>query len=439
MSESIYSDPVAPQRGGVRISATGDSAARPERPSKIVSRWWLIVICVAIGIVVSFVYFALAPKVYTARSVLSAEIEGGAVAGNVAPDEFLFQQRDLIQSPPVRAAAATTLITSDAKIRDALNVAVSKGEGVVTIAYSAGAADEAARGANTVAEAYLRSRAQQQTSATSGLSDLTKQRDQLAADRRSAENALRDLRQTSGAAGNEADRAAAARLEQLQQAITVAESEVASATAAANAGKQLLADPKNLRAVVEANRGKGIFDRLETERTATESELAQLEAQLEKQRKSMLPEHPVVIATQRKIEQARTTLADLDKKYAGVYADYQEQQRATAQKRVDELKQLIAAQSTRAKVVVDRAAKAAQAEAQLKKFDAATAEVDKKIRDVTLTSGAAAAPSVKVIVPAQPPARPTSPKRDRIIGSGAILGLVVGLALAAVLPKRQTT
>ena len=396
-------------------------------------------ICVAIGIVVAFVYFALAPKLYTARSVLSAEIEGGAVAGNVAPDEFLFQQRDLIQSPPVRAAAATTLITSDAKIRDALNVAVSKGEGVVTIAYTAGEADEAARGANAVAEAYLRSRVQQQTSATSGLSELTKQRDQLTADRRTAENALRDLRQTAGTPGNEAERAAAARLEQLQQAITVAESEVNSATTAANAAQQLLADPKNLWALVEANRGKGIFDRLESERATTEAELANLEAQLEKQRKSMLPEHPVVIATQRKIEQAKTTLADLDKKYAGVYADYQEQQRATAQKRVDELKQLIAAQSGQAKDAVARTAKLAETEAAMKKLDAAIAEVDEKIRDVTLTTGATAAPTVKVIVSAQPPTRPTSPKRDRIIASGAIIGLVAGLALAAVLPKRRTT
>src|SRR5690349_10203809 len=111
MSESIYSDPAAPERGGVRVSTPPEpdaQAASPAAIPKIASRWWLIVLCIALGIVAAFVYFAMAVKTYTARCVLSAEIEHGTVAGDVAPDDFLFQQRDLIQSVPVRAAAATT-------------------------------------------------------------------------------------------------------------------------------------------------------------------------------------------------------------------------------------------------------------------------------------------------------------------------------------------
>ena len=162
-----------------------------------------------------------------------------------------------------------------------------------------------------------------------------------------------------------------------------------------------------------------------------------LQAQLEKQRKTMLPEHPVVIATQRKIDNAKTRLGEIDKQYAGVYIAYLEQQRATAQKRVEETKQLLSAQSGQAKDVVDRAAKTAELEAEMKKIDAAIAEVDKKIRDVTVSSGGAAAPTVKVILTAQPPSRPTYPDRDRTIASGAVIGLIVGLLLAAIVPGRR--
>ncbi len=439
MSESIYSDPAAPQRGGVRVSGSAETHARPDLLVKVVGRWWLVAVCVGLGVAAAFAYFATSTKVYTSRCVLSAELErGGTAAGDVAPDEFLFQQRDLIKSTPVLAGAATTLITSENHVRDALEVGIAKGEGVLTIAYHAAAPDEAALGANAVADAYLRSRAQQQTSATSGLSALTKQRDQLTADRTQREAALRDLRQTASTAGSDAERAAAARLEQLQQAMTAAEVEVANATAAAAAGKEALADPKKVRAIVEANRGKGIFDRLESQRATLEGELAQLQPQLEKQRQTMLPQHPVVIATQRKIEKAQLGLEDLDKQYAGVYAAHLEQQRATAQKRVEELKQLVASQSEQAKAAVARTAKLAEMDAEIKKVDAAIAEVDKKIRDATLSTGATAAPTVKVIDPAKAPSRPTRPDRNRTILSGAVIGFVAGLFLAAIVPGRRS-
>src|SRR5918995_320857 len=105
MSESIYTDPAAPERGGVRFS---DAPATP---------------------------------------VTSPGAGGaGTPAGDVAPDDFLFAQRDVIRSTPVLAAAATAMIKSDAHVREALDVAVAKGEGVLTIAYSAATPDEAALG-----------------------------------------------------------------------------------------------------------------------------------------------------------------------------------------------------------------------------------------------------------------------------------------------------
>jgi len=73
----------------------------------------------------------------------------------------------------------------------------------------------------------------------------------------------------------------------------------------------------------------------------------------------------------------------------------------------------------------------------MKKVDAAIAEVDKKIRDATLSTGATAAPTVKVIDPAKAPTRPARPNRDRTIFSGAVIGFVAGLVLAAIVPGRR--
>jgi uncharacterized protein involved in exopolysaccharide biosynthesis len=443
MSESIYTDPAAPERGGVRVSDSRASVVEsPGFIEKVVRRWWLVAVCIGLGVVGAFAFFAASTKVYTARCVLMAELPPGAggaatPAGDVAPDDFLFAQRDVIRSTPVLAAAATAMITSDAHVRDALEVGVSKGEGVLTIAYNAAAPDQAALGANAIADAYLRTRARQQTSATSGLAALTKQRDELTAQRTQRETELRDYRQqTAGGAGSDADRAAAGRVEQLQQAMTAAEAQVAAAAAEVAAAKELASDTEKLRAVVASKRGAGIFDRLDQQRAALESELAQLQKQQEKQRETMLAEHPVVIATRRKIEQATSNLAELEKQYAVVYAEHVDQQRSIAQQRVDELRQRIGQQSAQAKDSVAAAAKVAAMEADLKKIDAATAEVDAKIRDATLTSGASAAPTVKVVVPAEAPRRATHPDRDRTIAAGVAIGLLAGLTLAALVPMR---
>jgi uncharacterized protein involved in exopolysaccharide biosynthesis len=444
MSEPTYSDPAASPGGGVRLSPD-DPTAKPAASaagssviSKIVARWWLIATCLVIALLGAFGYLVLAAKVYTGQCVISAELPpgvAGATAGNVAPADFLYQQRDFIKSPAVVSAAATTAIKSDAQVRNATDVSVSESEGVLTIRYDAARPDDAARGANAVAEAYLRLRGQQQGAATAGLSDLARQRDQLTTDRAAKEAELKKLRETTLATGTDAERVAASRLEQLQQAITAAQVEATTAAAALNASKELLADPQKLRNIIEANRGKGIFDRLEAQRTATESELRQLEPQLEKQKQSMLPQHPVVLATQRKIDSLKARLAELDKEYGGVYLAHLEQQRATAQKRVDELKRLVDEQASQAKDYSARAARVAEAETELKKVDAAMAAVDGKIRDATVSSGASAVPMVKIVVPAQPPTRASRPDAAATVMTAAAAGLVAGLLLAGILPR----
>ena len=441
MSEPIYPDPAAPVSGGVGVSAPAASPQRVPRDgllAKLARRWWLVAACLLIALVGSFIYLVTAEKAYTASCVIAAESAfRGTPAGDVPPDEFLYEQRDIVRSAQVLAAAATALIKSEVHVREATEVAVSTGEGLITIRYRSPRPDDAARGANAVAEAYLRVRGQQAGGATAGLAELAKQREKLTADRAMKESSIREAREA--AAGGDAQRIAAARLEQLQQAVTDAEAELVSASAAAAAGKELLADPGKLRSVVEAHRGDGVFDRLEAQRTRVESERTQAAEQMERLKESVLPQHPAFVATQKKLEQRDGQLAALDKQYGGVYLAHLEQQRATAQKKVDELKHLIDEQSILAKDYLARAAKLAELEAAMKKTDVAIAEIDAKLRDATLAgSGGSGGPSVEMVMPAQPPTRPSSPDRDRTILTASSAGLIAGLFLAAVWPRRRS-
>jgi uncharacterized protein involved in exopolysaccharide biosynthesis len=440
------SGPNASDAAAVDLAAAGDGLGAPAQNAgsgvvaRVGRRWWLWAIGAAMGVIAGSVYLATADQTYTATSVLAAEFPSSSAtmgpAGPTPPDDFLFQQRSLILSPNVLSTAATTALVPALKPGyPGLNVNVQKGEGLITIQVNSRRPEEAARIANAVADAYLRTRNDQQSSSTSGLTELTKQRDALAIERAAKEKALSDFRQSASVGSSDADRAVAQRMEQLSAALTTAQVEATQSSAAAAAAKDLLVDPAKLKQLVEANRSKGIFAGLDAQRTQIEAELKTLEPQLERQKDSMLPQHPVVVSTQKKIDATKAKLADFDKQYGPVYAAYVEQARVTSEKKVAELQALVDQQSKQHKDFAVRTTKLAELEVELKKSDASLAEIDRKIRDITIAGGTPDAPRVSVVQAANAPQRPSSPDRTRALSIAAGIGLLAGVLLAALVPS----
>jgi uncharacterized protein involved in exopolysaccharide biosynthesis len=148
---------------------------------------------------------------------------------------------------------------------------------------------------------------------------------------------------------------------------------------------------------------------------------------------SMSPQHPRVLDTQRNIVSIKAKLTELDGKYAEVYRAHLDQQKLTAQRKVDELKALLDEQTKVSKSYADKTAKLAELEAELKKADAALSEVDGKLRDLATGSGGAGEPPVVRVVQApQAPKNPSRPDRVSVLSTALVIGLLAGLAMAAV-------
>jgi hypothetical protein len=236
--------------------------------ARIVRRWWVVVGAVFVAVVVAFAYLVITPKIYTATCVLAPERrlgEGGP--GNVPPDEFLSAQRQLLLSTKVLGAATGSMDASTRTgpaatpqaLHDALRVQVSAGEQTIVVKLDSPDPQAAARTLAAVADAYLRAQGDQRTSTVSGLGELRVQRDTRAAERASAEKALNDFKAAANVSSTEADKAGAARLEQLRAAMTTAQLELTNASAAFDAAKDLLADPQKAAQTIEVNRSYGIF------------------------------------------------------------------------------------------------------------------------------------------------------------------------------------
>jgi succinoglycan biosynthesis transport protein ExoP len=395
--------------------------------SRVARRWWLVVGAVALALVGAIVYLATADTVYSATSVLSMDpLAGGDKA---PPDEFLGSQRELLTSPIVLAAASTAAAMPH--LRDALTVRLSIGERLLILRVDAADAQSAARGANAVVEAYLKAHSALRSSAATSLSSLMQQRDDLVARRAGAEKALKDFRDSASMTGIAADKPAGARLEQLTQALTAAQLDLANATAAATAAQSMLGDPAKIKQIIEANRSKGIFAGLDQQKTQAETELTQSQALFQRQKETMLPQHPKVLETQRKIEQLQARRAAIDKQYGDVYSAYLDQQRLTAQRKVQELQGLVNDQGALTRDSTAKAAKLAALDADLNRADAAVTEVDRKLRDVAVT-GETSAGALAVVQAAQPPARPSHPDRNRTLTTALLIGLAGGLLLAGI-------
>jgi succinoglycan biosynthesis transport protein ExoP len=423
-------DPAADPRGGVGVSTPDIHVPPTAAIIRIARRWWIIAIALAVTVGAGLAYVIAAPKTYTATCVLAADRGPASPGGNVAPDEFLFQQRDQIRSPAVLSAGGDA-----GAMAERLDVDVSKGEGLMTLRLTGANADEAARQLNAVTDAYLRTRTTQQSSTSVQLTDLTKQRDQLAAARAEKEKAIRQYRATAMVPGSDAAKTAMARLDQLTAALTAAQAEAAAADAATESSKAQLADPAKIAQLIAATPDKQIFAGLDQKKKQIQAELAQTEALLLRQKQTMSPQHPSVIASERKLQQLKARIGQMDQQYAETYRASLDQQRAAAAKKVEELKLLVEQQTKANNEVNAGSSKLKQLEDEINQSDAALAEVDRRIRDMTLT-GDSAAPVLKVVQRASPPRRPSHPNTKRTLLIAAGIGIVLGLALAA-RPRQQ--
>jgi uncharacterized protein involved in exopolysaccharide biosynthesis len=394
---------------------------------RIALRWWLVAVGIAAGVGAAVVLLAVVSPTYTAVAVISTDY-GATAKGDVAPDVFLTTQRRLIESAPMLSAAGARA--------EQLQVTTSKGDGTITIRYDAGSAAGAARAANALADRYVAHQTGAQTAAARALADLARERDQAAARRSEAERALKDFRTRAGAGAGEADRATAARLEQLHAAVAAAQVALATAQASVDGARELESDTQRLHQAVDANSGSGIYAALDQQRDRASAELAQLEPKLARQRKTMLPQHPVLQATQRRVRQLQATLAALDQQYADAYRGWLEQQRQAAQQKLDELQALAKRQQAAAKDMTSRAAREAALEAAVKSADADLASLDDRLRAINL-SGDALSPGTKVLIPADVPSSPSRPDRRFVLSAGAAGGLLLGLLLAAFAPIRR--
>lgn len=175
-SKGLTVDALSADVGGLSVSDYG---------SRILRRWWIVLIGVALGLVASLLYARSNGPLYSSTSlVLVTPTDALSASQSTGRNSInLDTEAQIVRSAGVAAAAKTLMRSSDstATLLGSVSVSVPPNSQVLAIAYEAGTPKGAQGGSHAFAQAYLDQRASevadqvkaQAATLTSQVSDLS--------------------------------------------------------------------------------------------------------------------------------------------------------------------------------------------------------------------------------------------------------------------------
>jgi len=404
-------------------------------------RLWLIPLITLLALAGGFAYLASVTPVYTAsaRLRMSEGFTPSSQRSDLLPaSTFLHMQIESIESAQVIASALEQLrFKSGAdpvgEVKRNVHVDVTPGLDGLVISVSWPEAQPAAQLANALADVYL-ARASREHGGGSDqrVIAMQQERQKLLEEQQRGQKQLAEFQQANPEfAAADAPKAASERLASLTQALTAAQLDVTNAKAAYDATAAMLDDPQKATNLVELNRGRGGFGTAETEANQTRGDLAQVQDQLVKQKETMLPQNPVLLATQKKVDELKTQLAAQERRCVEVYRTALEQQWQTAAHKVEDLADLVREQNALVASISVKSSKYAELAAGLKSTQDELASIDERLKVSQLITAVRGA-SLRLEQPAVAPARPSWPVRTRVMSIALGIGLLLGCLAAIV-------
>ncbi len=379
--------------------------AQNERKNNIWARLWRVPLVTLLCLVAGAAYVARVKAVYTATAILSIR------------NLDLQQQRDLIRS------AAAGIADPTEKLSSPLRVEIVPESNLIRLSFDAADPKLAAQGVNGVIDAYIN-----RQPATAPIS---RRLDPVAAKlvdeqlRRRTE--LGDFKKDNPALSPDQQKTASERVAALDDAVTAAQIEATAAKSALDATLPMLQDQAKAQNLVDANRSKGIFESLDRETNVIRTELSGAQEILDQQKKTMLPQNPSRITTEKQVQEIHDRLTAQQKRYVDVYRTVLEQQWQTGLRKREDLQRAADQQREELRSMTSKMSRLRELETDLNDANAAVARVTGEPAD----AGSVQAEHVQIMQAAQVPARPSWPDRTRVmwaaLGCGVFIGLLASL------------
>jgi capsular exopolysaccharide synthesis family protein len=427
---------VAVVNGSPRTDAIIDSIAHILwRQRRLVAVTTVACFCAAAA------YLLIATPLYTttARLLLQRNApkfihDGEGQAPVPDNDDYLFTQQQVITSTPVLASALAAPGVRDiaplrhhtnalAILRKQVDVEVGKKDELVSVSFDSANPADGTLLVNAIVDAYTRFNAGLRRNNNSDI--LAVLRDEKAQRDSELDAKSKDLLAFAQShALNETDdksNVTQQRLEGLTEALSLARLETVNAQSANDEVTLALAsDPAREKKVADFLRSSGSILPSSSDDSVIRQQMLALKAQQVDLQQRFMPNHPYLIAIQKRIDELDTAFA------AGIIHRLQvaKQREADLQRSFDQ-QQAIAFDQAQQKAEYDRRS------AEVATLQKLVETLDNRIKEVALTEDGGI-PSVTVIEPARASDAPTKPESARTLALALIAGVLMGGALALV-------
>jgi capsular exopolysaccharide synthesis family protein len=413
---------------------TDEESTQGSNDSLFLVMWrerYLIGACTFVCLLFAGVYLLVATPIYTSTARMSVTLAGSPLTGqtasmnDAATGSYLYTEREVISSPAVLSLAAQMpevkpLLTGQSSpikfLQTNLNVDIGKRDTIISVGFSSNNRVGASNTANAIVKAYTQYQTRPKPAAIAELDRVIGERAKLEQHVADTTRQMLELEQkygvltaTSGQ-GSIAERQLAA----LSQELHTAHLETLKAQAE-HEEAQL-----SIKGIVNRD---GIQDPADTlpigqdQKVLIQSTLMQLDTQLQDLRRRYLPDHPLVVSAQHRINQVRL-----------LYARAIEREFNIAQQREKDLQSEYEGQEKQAIAVSAALAQYLRLQSDLDNDRKTEGQIDDRRRQIEISRDLGML-NIDPFELAQPELKPSRPSKLIVLSVGVLVGLLVGNAL----------
>ncbi|MEO6435735.1 MAG: polysaccharide biosynthesis tyrosine autokinase [Tepidisphaeraceae bacterium] len=418
--------------------------AGQEEPDSILEIVWrqraVLGVTTGICVVAALLYLLIATRYYSGYAKLFVQQSGPQIMGEPARnvqdrDAFHFTQREVMTSTPVIAMVLGTPGVRELKtfadqentftyFKDHLTIEVGKKDDLIAVQFDTPYKDDAQKIVAALVDSFIEYQSRQRhTNSTGVLKILQQEREKRVAELGKKQDELQAFRAQHGMVAGSDDKTNVVlqRLEKLSEALMAAQMEtIAAKTAFDDVSRSVLADPERLEAFESYRADAGYSAPTAVDDAQLRAEMLQWQAYKQTLSGRYMSRHPLVQNAQKKIDELNLFYA------AAVHRRWESAKTKEGVLQVEFDQQQKLAVNHNASALADtRLAR------EVETLTQASEELDKRVREVSVTQGGAA-PNISVVEPPSISKSPTRPYTGRTLILALLGGLVVGCGLACV-------
>ncbi len=432
----------------------GSSAALPGSSGNLLMVFWrsrwILVLCTVVALVAGFAYIAAATPIYAATAKLYLDYENISISQSYGPgvaprtDKYLHTQAERLASRPILAAALTTLGDQPlrtfaeaevpvAHLHKRIAVTVGKKDETVSISLRSPYPVEAAQIVNTVVDAYMTSRSEDERQDATKIFNILQA--ELKLRRSDLEEKRRELKQFQAddvndlplALGSEPGGGIVQSHLEYQSAYDQAKAATIRAKQHLDAVQDLASNPVALRQYLQGDSHISGYATASREQTSLEARFTELELRAEQLLKTFTADHPAAVSVAVQMKRIRERLDALNDQFVNAALIAAQRQYAQAQANEQHQATLYGEQSEKVRRLGTRLFQYRQLLSEVGWLQTSAQKLEQQVDDIRKLVGEDVGQMrMAILEPAQQAEEPSWPQKPKVLTMALFLGLFLG-------------